>query len=106
MIEYKNKKFWLENYKGVGAYQQNSWLPVRPSKPESSTNSVGWPVSTEVDRSVDRAQITWACECLFMSVDRLVDRAQVTWACARLVHVGRPVGRPSLASVDRSVDRQ
>ena len=63
------------------ADQQNGRPPGRPRKPKSSVNSVGRPGGRPISTAVDRS----------------VDRALITWACARLVHIGRPVGRPPAA---------
>ena len=90
LIEYKNQKIWLENYKGVEQINRTVGRPFDREKPESSVNSVG----RQVGRSISTV------------VDRLVDRAQITWACACLVHVGRPLGRRAQPSVDRLVDRK
>ena len=55
-----------------------------------------------VDRPVDRKEQR---ALLSGTVDRPVDRPECLPDVHRVVHVGRPLGRPALGSVDRAVDR-
>jgi len=104
-------------YKGCQKLAVGARLACRSTARSTSQRSILWPLGLPVHRPIDCTQnqravlssrLTSRSTSLYpnvwlsQSVDRSVDR---TWACA-CVHVGRPVGRPSYPSIDRSVGRK